>query len=81
MKALQIPQPRLVRVIDLPEPAAGPGEILLRLHYVGFCGRDLNTFRGKNPLITLPRIPGHEISAVIEAKGPASRTAGASARR
>ena len=70
MKALQIPQPRLVRVIDLPEPAAGPGEILLRLHYVGFCGSDLNTFRGRNAMAKPDVIPGHEIGAVIAATGP-----------
>ncbi len=33
---------------------------------VGLCGSDLNTFRGKNPLVTFPRIPGHEIAATIE---------------
>jgi L-galactonate 5-dehydrogenase len=32
---------------------------------VGFCGTDLSTFRGKNPLVSYPRIPGHEISATI----------------
>ena len=70
MKALQIPQPRLVRVIDLPEPTPGPGEILLRLHYVGFCGSDLNTFRGRNAMAKPDVIPGHEIGAVIAATGP-----------
>ncbi|MBR5075628.1 MAG: zinc-binding alcohol dehydrogenase family protein [Bacteroidales bacterium] len=70
MKALQIPQPRQVRVIELPEPVAGPGEILLRLHYVGFCGSDLNTFRGRNAMAKPDVIPGHEIGAVIAAAGP-----------
>ena len=37
---------------------------------VGLCGSDLNTFRGKNPLVTYPRIPGHEISATVEQVGP-----------
>lgn len=70
MKALQIPQPRQVRVIDLPESVAGPGEILLRLHYVGFCGSDLNTWRGRNAMAKPEVIPGHEIGAVIAAVGP-----------
>jgi len=41
----------------------------LRMQYVGYCGSDLNTYRGLNPMVALPRIPGHEISAVIEAVG------------
>jgi threonine dehydrogenase-like Zn-dependent dehydrogenase len=33
---------------------------------IGFCGSDLNSFRGRNPLVSFPRIPGHEVSATIE---------------
>jgi threonine dehydrogenase-like Zn-dependent dehydrogenase len=33
---------------------------------VGMCGSDLNTFRGKNPLVSYPRILGHEIAATVE---------------
>ena len=69
MKALQIPGPRAFRIIELPEPVAGPGEILLRLHYVGFCGSDLNTWRGRNAMAKPDVIPGHEIGAVIAAVG------------
>jgi threonine dehydrogenase-like Zn-dependent dehydrogenase len=32
---------------------------------VGFCGSDLNAFRGKNPMVSYPRILGHEVSATI----------------
>ncbi len=34
------------------------------------CGTDLSTFRGKNPLVSYPRIPGHEIAAEIVSAGP-----------
>lgn len=47
-----------------PQPAAG--ELLLKVLRLGFCGSDLSTFRGGNPLVSYPRIPGHEIAAVIE---------------
>src|SRR3984893_16178291 len=54
----------------VPNPVAAPGELLLRVRMVGFCGSDLNSFRGRNPLVTFPRIPGHEVSAtVIEGDG------------
>ena len=36
---------------------------------VGYCGSDLNSYRGGNPLVKYPVIPGHEVSGVIEAVG------------
>lgn len=66
MKAIQIVDQGRVAVIDLPTPVLTPGQVLLRVHYVGFCGSDLNTFKGLNPLAQMPVIPGHEIGAVIE---------------
>jgi threonine dehydrogenase-like Zn-dependent dehydrogenase len=32
---------------------------------IGMCGTDLSSYRGKNPLISFPRIPGHEVAATI----------------
>jgi len=49
-------------------PTLGAGDILLDVHYVGLCGSDLNTFNGLNPLVQLPRIPGHEIGGTIAAR-------------
>lgn len=69
MKALQIPSLQTIQVVDLPKPVAGPGEVLLKLKYVGFCGSDLNTFLGRNAMAKPLVIPGHEIGAVIEALG------------
>ena len=65
MKALQISDTHLLEVIDLPTPEPVVGEVLLRISYVGFCGSDLNTFRGRNAMALKPVIPGHEISAII----------------
>ncbi len=70
MKAIQIIQPGEVQAIDIPKPVAGAGEVLLKVKYVGFCGSDLSTYLGKNPMVTYPRIPGHEVSAVVEDIGP-----------
>lgn len=69
MKALQISAPGSVNTVDLPIPEAEAGEVLLRMEYVGFCGSDLNTYRGANAMAKSPVIPGHEIGAVIEALG------------
>ena len=69
MKALFITAPGKTEVRDIPKPPPAAGEVLLRVRLVGYCGSDLNTFRGKNPMVTLPRIPGHEIAATVEEAG------------
>ena len=43
--------------------------MLLKVELVGFCGSDLNTFRGRNPLAVPPRVPGHEVAATVVACG------------
>ena len=72
MKAIQIIAERQMALIDLPEelPALKSGEVRIRLKYVGFCGSDLSTYLGRNPMVNLPVIPGHEVGAVIEEVGP-----------
>ena len=70
MKSFFIQEPGASFVRTVPEPRLSPGEILLRIRMVGFCGTDLSTFRGKNPLVSYPRIPGHETSATIIELGP-----------
>lgn len=69
MKALFIENPGHVAVSEVEKPSPAPGEVLLRVRMVGLCGSDVNSFRGKNPMVSFPRIPGHEIAATIEAAG------------
>lgn len=69
MKAVKITEPQTVMVTDIEKPAVKDGEILLRIKHVGFCGSDLNTFLGRNPMVKMPVVPGHEIGAVIEECG------------
>ena len=65
MKAIQISEPSVMKVIDIAEPEMGDNEVLLRMKYVGFCGSDLSTFRGGNPMVKMPVVPGHEVGAEI----------------
>lgn len=67
MKAIQITAPEQVQITNLEMPVLQSGEVLVRIRYVGFCGSDLNTFLGKNPMVKLPVIPGHEVGAEIVA--------------
>src|ERR1700744_3318004 len=65
MRAVSLQRPGHAEVVDLHEPIRRTGELLLRVEIVGLCGTDLNSFRGRNPLVTFPRVIGHEISATV----------------
>ncbi len=69
MKAVKITAPGLVVVEEQAKPVIAPDEVLVNICYVGFCGSDLNTYRGKNPMAISPVIPGHEIGGVVEEIG------------
>lgn len=65
MKALVLHKPGEASVETVPEPMVRRGQILLKVRMVGLCGSDLNSFRGLNPLVSYPRILGHEVSATV----------------
>jgi 2-desacetyl-2-hydroxyethyl bacteriochlorophyllide A dehydrogenase len=65
MQALLIDGLERCSMAEVPDPHAGPGEVLVDVRHVGLCGSDLATFTGLNPLVSLPRIPGHELGVVI----------------
>jgi L-iditol 2-dehydrogenase len=53
---------------DLPEPAPGPGQVLIAVHTAGICGSDIHATQGLFPL-TPPRVMGHEYSGTVLAVG------------
>jgi threonine dehydrogenase-like Zn-dependent dehydrogenase len=65
--------PHAIELIDVPDPAPpGPGQVLLRPEVVGICGSDLHLLAGELDVVghpTLPRVQGHELSAIVEAVG------------
>jgi 2-desacetyl-2-hydroxyethyl bacteriochlorophyllide A dehydrogenase len=66
MKAIVLRAPGEAVMQMFPEPhAMSEGDILLQVNRIGLCGSDLNSYRGRNPLITYPRILGHEIAATV----------------
>lgn len=69
MRALAVESPRLARVVERPTPEPGPGEVLVQVGFVGLCGTDLGTFTGKNPLVSYPRVIGHEIAGTVSVAG------------
>ena len=56
-----------VRLEEVPVPAIGPGEILVRVHTCGICGTDLKKIATGSH--SGPRIFGHETSGVIARVG------------
>lgn len=71
MKAVVLQGPGSATIAtNIPEPIPGPGDILLDVRRIGLCGSDLNSYRGRNPLVTFPRIPGHEVAATVAALNP-----------
>lgn len=69
MKALVITKPGEALVDEIAEPANYGANLLLKVRMVGLCGSDLNTFRGKNPMVTFPRVLGHEVAATVVESG------------
>jgi 2-desacetyl-2-hydroxyethyl bacteriochlorophyllide A dehydrogenase len=79
MKAVRILEPYKTELIDIAEPEVGDEDVLIKVKALGLCGSDLTSYRGKNPLVSYPRIPGHEIAGEIARMGgnvPANFSAG-----
>jgi threonine dehydrogenase-like Zn-dependent dehydrogenase len=65
MKAFRMEAAGVAGVADVPEVAPKAGKVLLQVKMVGMCGTDLNTFRGRNSMVTFPRVLGHEVAAIV----------------
>lgn len=68
-KAVLLQKPLTISTIEASMPTMGEEEVLFRVEYIGLCGTDLSSYKGTMPLVSYPRIPGHEIGAVIIEKG------------
>jgi propanol-preferring alcohol dehydrogenase len=53
-----------------PDPAPGPGEVLLRVRACGVCRTDLHVAEGELPVRRTPVIPGHQAVGEIVGLGP-----------
>ena len=59
--------PEDLRVEEFPTPAAGPGDIVLRVDYASICATDLRIWQGTHRKYApgTVRIPGHEVVGTI----------------
>jgi len=55
--------------VEIAEPVLGPEDVMINIYYVGLCGSDLTAYRGQSPMVSYPRIPGHEVSGTVVETG------------
>jgi len=65
MKAVVLKEPGVAAVESVAQLAPVEQEVTLKVRMVGLCGSDLNSFRGKNPMVSFPRILGHEVAGTV----------------
>jgi len=61
--------PEQLQAGEVEEPTAGEGEVVVRVHAEGVCGRDLIDRRGGFRGLTLPVVLGHEFAGEVVAVG------------
>jgi L-iditol 2-dehydrogenase len=69
MKALLLSQYKHLEIADLPEPAPGHDEVLVRVAACGICGSDVHGYDGSSGRRIPPIVMGHEAAGTIAAIG------------
>lgn len=69
MKAAVLVAPGRFEIRELPLPAVGRDDALIRVERCGICGTDLHMFHGRYAAERLPIVPGHELAGTIAARG------------
>jgi L-iditol 2-dehydrogenase len=65
VKALTFHAPGDLRLEQIDEPEAGPGEVKIRVRACSMCGTDLKISRSGHPNMSPPQVMGHEIAGEI----------------
>jgi L-iditol 2-dehydrogenase len=71
MRAVVLESAGRLAPADVPRPAAGPGELLLRLRGCGLCGSDIAKLA--DPGARVPAVLGHEVVGDVVEAGPGAR--------
>src|SRR5207302_6778679 len=58
-----------IEVCDVPEPSAGPGQVVIEVKAAGICGTDLHIYQGEYRCVP-PVVLGHEVAGRIADVGP-----------
>src|SRR5690242_3426976 len=69
MKALLLSKYRELEIAEVPTPAVGAGEVLIRVGACGICGSDVHGYDGSSGRRIPPIVMGHEAAGRIAAVG------------
>ena len=54
---------------NVPDPTAATHGVVIKVEASGVCRSDFSGWKGHDPVIELPQVPGHELAGVVEAVG------------
>lgn len=70
MRAIQITEPGVLAIIETVKPEqVAEGHVLIQVKAMGICGSDMHAYHGTSPLVTYPRIIGHEVVGEVAEVG------------
>ena len=74
MKAGLFRAPNVIDYTDVPDPAPGPGDLIVKVHAATVCGTDIRIFRGRKTAgIRYPSVIGHEFAGEVVATNAGTR--------
>ena len=69
MKAMVLSEYKHLEMADMPQPAPGEGEVLVRVAACGICGSDVHGYDGSSGRRIPPIVMGHEAAGTVAAVG------------
>lgn len=69
MRALRLEEIGRLAVVDIPEPVAHPGDVIIAVVATGICGSDIHGYTGENGRRIPGQVMGHETVGRIHAIG------------
>lgn len=73
MKSVYLESPNNIKIKEVEKPVRKENEALIKIKSVGICGSDIGAYRGVNPLVSYPRIIGHELAGEVVEIGENSK--------
>lgn len=65
MRAIYLTGPGEFSLQDVDPPVRKRGDVVVQVRMAGICGSDVHLFRGRNPFVQYPLIPGHEFMGTV----------------
>lgn len=62
-------EPDPLKLLEVPDPVPGNGEVLIRISACGVCHTELDEIEGRTPPFVFPMVPGHQVVGRVAAKG------------